>query len=147
MHLDGATVCGIGVELNVDYAATLVLDLRGEVLFEHRIALDVPALGPERDAGRGGRAGRRGRRRRAPPAAPTPVGVTVAVPGLVRSVDGVATYAPNIGWHDVAVLDGLRARIDLDCPIRVENDANLSAIAEWVDGVGGAHPRPGLPDR
>ena len=33
VHLDGATVCGIGVELNVDYAATLVLDLRGEVLF------------------------------------------------------------------------------------------------------------------
>jgi predicted NBD/HSP70 family sugar kinase len=56
------------------------------------------------------------------------------VPGLVRSVDGVATYAPNIGWHDVPVLDGLRARVDLDCPIRVENDANLSAIAEWSMG-------------
>jgi predicted NBD/HSP70 family sugar kinase len=63
------------------------------------------------------------------------VGLTVAVPGLVRSVDGVATYAPNIGWHDVPVLEGLRARIDLDCPIRVENDANLSAIAEWAMGA------------
>jgi predicted NBD/HSP70 family sugar kinase len=62
------------------------------------------------------------------------VGLTVAVPGLVRSADGVATYAPNIGWHDVAVLDGLRARTGLDCPIHVENDANLSAIAEWVMG-------------
>src|SRR3954463_7272834 len=47
VHLDGRAVCGIGVELNVDYAATLVLDLRGDVLFEHRIALDVPALGPD----------------------------------------------------------------------------------------------------
>jgi predicted NBD/HSP70 family sugar kinase len=64
----------------------------------------------------------------------TPVGLTVAVPGLVRSVDGVATYAPNIGWHDVPVLEGLRARVDLGCPIRVENDANLSAIAEWSMG-------------
>jgi predicted NBD/HSP70 family sugar kinase len=62
------------------------------------------------------------------------VGVTVAVPGLVRSVDGVASYAPNIGWHDVPVLEGLQARIDLDCPVRVENDANLSAIAEWAMG-------------
>ncbi|MFL6097931.1 MAG: MarR family transcriptional regulator, partial [Blastococcus sp.] len=25
VHVDGTTVCGIGVELNVDYAATLVL--------------------------------------------------------------------------------------------------------------------------
>jgi predicted NBD/HSP70 family sugar kinase len=63
-----------------------------------------------------------------------PIGVTVAVPGLVRSVDGVVIYAPNIGWHDVPVLDGLRARIGLDCPVRVENDANLSAIAEWAMG-------------
>ena len=53
----------------------------------------------------------------------------------MRSVDGVATYAPNIGWHDVPVLEGLRARVDLDCPIRVENDANLSAIAEWAMGA------------
>jgi predicted NBD/HSP70 family sugar kinase len=133
VHLDGTTVCGIGVELNVDYAATLVLDLRGEVLFEHRIALDVPVLGPDAtlDAVTGlvreavAAAAARGA---------DPVGVTVAVPGLVRSLDGVATYAPNIGWHDVPVLDGLRARIDLDCPIHVENDANLSAIAEWVMG-------------
>lgn len=133
VHLDGAKVCAIGVELNVDYAATLVLDLRGEVLFEHLIALDVPALGPEKtlDAvaelvGEAvGAAAAHGA---------TPVGLTVAVPGLVRSVDGVATYAPNIGWHDVAVLDGLRARTGLDCAIRVENDANLSAIAEWVMG-------------
>src|SRR3954447_25509338 len=133
VHLDGTTVCGIGVELNVDYAATLVLDLRGEVLFEHLIALDVPALGPERTldavAELVGEAVDAAAARGA-----TPAGLTVAVPGLVRSVDGVATYAPNIGWHDVAVLDGLRARTGLACPIRVENDANLSAIAEWVMG-------------
>src|SRR3954470_15147945 len=133
VHLDGTTVCGIGVELNVDYAATLVLDLRGEVLFEHRIALDVPALGVDRTldavAGLVGEAAAAATARGA-----APVGVTVAVPGLIRSLDGVATYAPNIGWHDVPVLDGLRARMDLDCPIHVENDANLSAIAEWVMG-------------
>ena len=133
VHLDGASVCGIGVELNVDYAAALVLDLRGQVLFEHRIALDVPALGADRTldavAGLVGEAADAATARGA-----DPVGVTVAVPGLVRSVDGVATYSPNIGWHDVPVLEGLRARIDLGCPVRVENDANLSAIAEWVMG-------------
>ncbi|HEV7188405.1 MAG TPA: ROK family transcriptional regulator [Blastococcus sp.] len=133
VHLDGAAVCGIGVELNVDYAATLVLDLRGRVLFENRIALDVPALGPDKTldavAELVAEAVEAARTRGA-----TPVGLTVAVPGLVRSLDGVATYAPNIGWHDVAVLDGLRARTGADYAIRVENDANLSAIAEWVMG-------------
>src|SRR3954447_24557839 len=48
VHLDGHVVCGIGVEVNVDYAAVLVLDLRGEVLVDRREGLDVPALGPER---------------------------------------------------------------------------------------------------
>jgi predicted NBD/HSP70 family sugar kinase len=133
VHLDGRGVCGIGVELNVDYAATLVLDLRGDVLFEHRIALDVPELGPEQtlDAvvGLVGEALAAAAARDAVPA-----GITLAVPGLVRSADGVVIYAPNIGWHDVPVLEGLRARMDLDCPIRVENDANLSAIGEWAMG-------------
>ncbi|MCF6743687.1 ROK family protein [Blastococcus sp. KM273128] len=133
VHLDGGCVCGIGVELNVDYAAVLVLDLRGEVLFEQRLALDLPTLGAERtlDAVAGlvtdavAAAAATGAR---------PAGLTVAVAGLVRSVDGVVTLAPNIGWHDVAVLDGLRTRLGADFPIRVENDANLSAIAEWAMG-------------
>ncbi|MDP5183517.1 ROK family transcriptional regulator [Blastococcus sp. BMG 814] len=133
VHLDGGCVCGIGVELNVDYAAVLVLDLRGEVLFEKRLALDLPALGAERTldavavlvSDAVAAAAATGAR---------PAGLTVAVAGLVRSVDGVVTLAPNIGWHDVAVLDGLHARLGTDFPIRVENDANLSAIAEWAMG-------------
>jgi predicted NBD/HSP70 family sugar kinase len=134
VHLDGRRVCGIGVELNVDYAAVLVLDLRGEVLVEKRIGLDAPSLGPERTldaiaelvqaavaatASRGAE----------------PVGLSVAIPGLVEHAHGVVIQAPNLGWHDVAVLDGLRARLDVDFPIRVENDANLSAIAEWAMGA------------
>ncbi|MGY2082209.1 ROK family transcriptional regulator [Blastococcus sp. SYSU DS0539] len=133
VHLDGSCVCGIGVELNVDYVAVLVPNLRGEVLFEQRLALDIPALGAEatldavagvvRDAVAAAAA-----------VGACPAGLTVAVAGLVRSADGVVTLAPNIGWQDVAVLDGLRARLDVDFPIRVENDANLSAIAEWALG-------------
>jgi predicted NBD/HSP70 family sugar kinase len=133
VHLDGRGVCGIGVELNVDYIAILVLDLRGEVLFEHRVALDVPELGPDRTLDEVARLVAEGLGAAAAQDA-APVGLTVAVPGLVRSVDGVATYAPNLGWHDVPVLAGLQARIGPDCPIGVENDANLSAIAEWAMG-------------
>ncbi|MGY1603592.1 ROK family transcriptional regulator [Geodermatophilus sp. SYSU D00815] len=133
VHLDGSTVCGVGVELNVDYAAALVLDLRGEVLFESRLALDVPALGPERTldevallaADAIAAAGRRGA---------TPAGLTAALPGLVSSADGVVTFAPNLGWREVPVAAGLRERLGREVPVHVENDANLSAIAEFVMG-------------
>src|SRR3954463_5690540 len=133
VHLDGGTVCGIGVELNVDYAAALVLDLRGDVLFEQRVALDVPALGADATLDAVARLVDEAAAAAAARGA-DPVGVTVAVPGLVRSQDGVVSYAPNLGWHDVPVQQALRDRIDLGCPVRVENDANLSAIAEWVMG-------------
>ena len=131
VQLDGRAVCAIGVELNVDFVAVLVLDLRGEVLLEQRVALDVPALGAEATLDEVARLV--GQAREATSHA-VPVGLTVAVPGLVRSVDGVVTLAPNLGWHDVPVLAGLTARIGPGCPIRVENDANLSAIAEWATG-------------
>ncbi|MFD2093927.1 ROK family transcriptional regulator [Blastococcus deserti] len=133
VHLDGRGVCGIGVELNVDYVAVLVVDLRGEALLERRVACDVPGLGPEGTldavAGLVGEGVAAAAARGA-----VPVGITVAVPGLVRSPGGVATHAPNLGWRDVPVLDGLRARVAGDCPIRVENDANLAVIAEWATG-------------
>jgi predicted NBD/HSP70 family sugar kinase len=134
VHLDGRSVCGVGVELNVDYTAVLVLDLRGEVLFEARLAVDVPSMGAERtlDAVAGlviaavEAAGARGS---------TVAGLTVAVPGLVRSADGVVILAPNIGWREVPVRQGLADRLGGGSfPIRVENDANLSAIAEWAMG-------------
>lgn len=133
VHLDGRGVCGIGVELNVDYAAALVLDLRGEVLFEERVGLDAPALGAERTLDEVARlvtaavaaAAERGA---------IPVGLTVAIPGLTQSADGLVIAAPNLGWRDVPVLDGLHARLSVEFPIRVENDANLSALAEWAMG-------------
>jgi predicted NBD/HSP70 family sugar kinase len=134
VHLDGRGVCGIGVELNVDYVAVLVLDLCGTVLFEERIGLDVPSLGVERTLDEVARLVRAAVAAAAEQGA-SPAGVTLAVPGLVHSVSGVVSLAPNLHWTDVPVLDGLRRRLDLDCPMRVENDANLSAIAEWSMGA------------
>lgn len=136
VELDGRCVCGIGVELNVDYAAVLVMDLRGGVLFEQRLAMDVPALGPAATLDEVARlitcALAAAARARA-----TPAGLTVALPGSVQhsDTDGTLTLAPNIGWRDVPVVAELRARLDgLDCTIRAENDANLSALAEYAMG-------------
>jgi predicted NBD/HSP70 family sugar kinase len=133
VHLDGHGVAGVGVEVNVDYAAAVVLDLRSEVLFEKRIGFDAPALGPDATLDQVARlaaeaiaaAEERGARA---------AGLTVAIPGLVQSADGVVIQAPNLGWRNVPLLDGLRARLDADLPIHVDNDANLAAIAEWAMG-------------
>ena len=134
VELAGAGACGIGVELNVDFLACIVLDLRGEVLFERMVAHDVPALGPEGTLDEV--ACLVGAAMDATAAiGATPVGVTVAVPGLVESAAGVATLAPNLHWEGVDVVSGLRRRLpDAAFAIRVENDANLAAIAEWAMG-------------
>ena len=101
VHLDGHGVCGIGVELNVDYVAVLVIDLRGTVLLR-------AARRPRRPGARGRPHARRGRPpgpasgRRHGGAGGEPAGVTVAVPGLVQSAAGVVSLAPNMGWQDVA---------------------------------------------
>ena len=133
--LAGRGACGIGVELNVDYLACLVLDLRGEVLVERRVPHDAPAMGPERTLDE--LAGLVEEAVAAVTAAGAVlVGLSIAVPGLVDSSAGVVTLAPNIGWRDVAVVQELRARLPggADFPVRAENDANLSAIAEWAMG-------------
>ena len=134
VQLAGRGACGIGVELNVDFLACLVLDLRGEVLFERMVAHDVPTLGAEGTLDEV--ACLVGAAMDATAACgATPVGLTVAVPGLVESAVGVATLAPNLHWEGVDVLTGLRRRLpDVAFAVRVENDANLAAIAEWAMG-------------
>src|SRR4051812_47355520 len=100
VELAGSGACGIGVELNVDFLACLVLDLRGEVLFERMVAHDVPVLGADKTLDEV--ACLVGAAIDATAAiGATPVGLTVAVPGLVASAAGVATLAPNLHWQDV----------------------------------------------
>lgn len=63
-----------------------------------------------------------------------PVGVTIAVPGLVEPTGRSVLVAPNLGWRDVAVVDALEAGLGDDrrapLAIRVDNEANLTALAE-----------------
>lgn len=62
--------------------------------------------------------------------------LAVAVPGLVETRQPMLRLAPNLGWHDVPVLDELRARltdpgaVTGDMPMRLDNEANLAALGE-----------------
>ena len=65
------------------------------------------------------------------------VGVSVAGPLDPRT--GVVLDPPNLlGWEDVPLREFLEERLGV--PVRVENDADAGALAEWRFGAGrGAH--------
>ena len=134
VELDGRTVCGVGAEVNVHHVATFALNLTGGLVSERRLSLDTLRL----DAGevldrlvdlikltfsdiadRGAR----------------PVALTVGVAGLVDAARAVVTLGPNLGWYDVPVAAMLQERLgDSSCPVVIDNEANLAAIAEAVPG-------------
>jgi predicted NBD/HSP70 family sugar kinase len=134
VELDGRGIGGIGVEINVDYVTAVVLNLTNAVVFEHRVALDVQALPAEAvlDAVTelAIRALAACEQRQV-----TPVGMTLAVPALVDTDEGVVAFAPNLHWTKVAAVDGLRQRLDrTGFAIQVDNDANLAALGEFAMG-------------
>ncbi|HEU4947682.1 MAG TPA: ROK family transcriptional regulator [Kribbella sp.] len=138
VELDGRGVCGVGAEINVDYLAVAAVNLSGEVVSERRVPLDVAHLRPsttlDRLAGlidevvaavetRGGQA----------------AGLTLAVPGLVQSAAGVLAVAPNLGWTSIRVVDAMRERLGgPSYPVRVDNEANLGALAAYSELAGEA---------
>jgi predicted NBD/HSP70 family sugar kinase len=60
-------------------------------------------------------------------------GVGVAVPGAIRTRDGLVWFAPNLGWVEERFSEILRDRLGLS--VATGNDANLGAIAEHLRGV------------
>ena len=65
------------------------------------------------------------------------VGVGVAVPGLVRTGDGLVRDAPHLRWHDVPLAALVRDATGM--PAVVGNDASLGARAEHLFGAARGH--------
>ncbi len=64
-----------------------------------------------------------------------PTGVGVACGGPLDSRRGVVVAPPNLPrWRDVPVADFLGARFG--APVRLRNDADAGAVAEWRFGAG-----------
>jgi glucokinase len=64
-----------------------------------------------------------------------PRGLAVGAPGWLNLRDGVVVVAPNVpGWRDVPIVKFLTRALDL--PTKLENDANLYALGEWLAGAG-----------
>lgn len=61
-------------------------------------------------------------------------GVGVAVPGLVRTADGLVRNAPHLEWRDEPLGEALARASGLE--VHVANDAQLGALAERDFGAG-----------
>lgn len=144
VHLDGGDICGVGVEISTSYIHVLALALDGTQVYEDRVSLAVSDEGPDATLDVTSRhvarclaaLDREGRR---------PVGLTLALPGVIDMASATVTYAPGIGWRDVAVADALWTRLKQAVPgpvppIAVDNDAKLAALAEYAQVRGsGVH--------
>ena len=62
------------------------------------------------------------------------VGVGGAIPGQVRTADGVVRIAPHLRWADEPFGESLAAAVGL--PVWLANDAGLGALAEHDFGAG-----------
>jgi predicted NBD/HSP70 family sugar kinase len=121
----------LGLEIGVDYVAAWATDLAGAVRQRAFATHDNRSSRPEAVlaalAAEAGAALAGGR---------DPILATLAVPGLVDP-EGTLVVAPNLGWSDVPVADLLcEALEDPAFPVRVENEANLGAVAELEEGAG-----------
>jgi len=139
LNIDGRHVLAIGLEVNVDYIAILVTDLGGREVLRDECEFDCVGAGPDGSVRAAidlcHRAIRRVRSRRHD-RQPVIVGVAAAIAGLVDIRGGVVIEAPNLEWRDYpfgAVLHhGLRLN---GAPVRVGNDANFAALAEFRTGA------------
>ncbi|MGN7969467.1 ROK family transcriptional regulator [Microbacterium sp. 22296] len=128
-------VVAVAVNPEVDALDIGAVALDGSILARERLP-QTALLTPERTAELVGSRVREWRR--GPLSAARLVGAGVAVPGPVRSADGLVREAPHLGWKDAALAELMTDATGLTT--HVANDAALGAVAEHLFGAArGAH--------
>jgi predicted NBD/HSP70 family sugar kinase len=134
VQLDGSRVVTVGMELDVGFISVLGKDLSGATVYQRRrpvtgASTAFPDLLPVmvRELRRAIVAVEAGGGRVA--------GATIAIPGIVDMDDGVVRRAPNLGWLDAPLGERLAAEFGAAFPISIDNEANLSALAEYRAGA------------
>jgi len=135
VEVDGDVVAGIGVEINVDFLAACATDLKGRIRYAEQVSADNRHARPEVVCARLAELTARVVKSVLSQGL-LPVGVAVAVPGLVDVDHGVMVFAPNLGWKTTPVADLLRQSLGAtSLPIRVDNGPNLGAASELWEGA------------
>jgi len=128
------TVVGLGLEVNVDYLAVCVEDLRGDVRHERRVPCDNRGADVDRTLGRLAELANEALRAAALDDHCC-VGAAIAVPGLVDEATATLLRAPNLDWSDVPVASIVGAQLDTSRPLFLENESNAAALAEHRRGA------------
>ena len=130
VELHGEDAYALALSIEADRLSAVVTDLTGRTLAERAETVDVAALGLPRCMDELAHLAHR-----VLPGAP--VGVAVSVPGLVDSAAAVLRLAPALRWRDAEIAGLMAARLGLPAAaVAVDNDANLGALAESLDGAG-----------
>lgn len=139
VHLDDRHVAALAVDIGVSVTSVAAVSVGGEVIRSATVPTPPPPASPAQvvdvvtraavDIGcRGGAiAGR------------SILGVGVGVPGLVRRDDHSVAVVPNLRWRDVDIAGmlsaGLSDRAGIRAAVRIGNEANLGAMAEFIFGA------------
>jgi predicted NBD/HSP70 family sugar kinase len=135
LELDDTRIAALGLEVNVDYLAVCVCDLRGAVRYHAAVGHDnrgnSPAVVLEALAELAAEA-----LAECDALGLTPIGAGVSLPGTVEASTGTLIHAPNLGWDQLPVGESLRVALgDPPFTISVGNDANLAALGELEAGA------------
>jgi predicted NBD/HSP70 family sugar kinase len=126
-----SSVCAIAVNPEVDAITIGAVGLGGRIIVRERIEVDhLISAAETADAV----AQRLASWRHGVLAEHRVVGIGLAVPALVRAVDGVVRWAPHLGWRDESLQELVETATGV--PSVVANDASLGALAEHLFGVG-----------
>ncbi|GAA3748659.1 ROK family protein [Plantactinospora mayteni] len=133
LTLAGHGPAGLGLEINVDYLAAVLVDLAGTVRHRTVRRVDLRLVPPAEALALVGEliteAGAEADRQDLALA-----GTALAVPGLVTAT-GLVRLAPNLGWRDVDVPALLGGHPVLGGRgLGVDNEANLAALGELHAG-------------
>ncbi len=133
VRLVADNVVVLALEVTVDSLAVAIVGLGGLVHWQERV--DRPRSHSTVEDIVGDLADLAARAMARRPAGETPIGVGVAVAGIVRPADGVVAVGPNLGWFDAPLGAQLAAALHLPSPVSVANEADLGALAEMRRGA------------
>ncbi|MEN3307655.1 MAG: hypothetical protein V7603_3857 [Micromonosporaceae bacterium] len=132
--MDGAPYAAVGLEVTTDHLAVIAIDLGGERLLSWRRAFTGRGAPANKSLATITALARRALSRLHDDGRQV-LGLTVGVAGLVDG-DGVARFAPNLGWRDVPVRQALAHSLgEPGFAVTVDNDANLAVRAEHRYGA------------
>lgn len=135
LELNPGSGCIVGVEIHVGYVTVILTDFTAQTLWRKQVTFSLDTdqskvirLGEELiyAALQAGRA-----------YGLKPLGIGLAVPGLVDTTRGELVYAPNLCWHHVPFRDYWGYKFGV--PLYIENDGNASALGEHYFGVAKGH--------